>query len=81
MGLEKLIPEILHITLVDDLHRSELAYTIADGKSDESSGHERQVVTDSLRPVMRLQRCSAGVWGEGSSQITLYELGAQQRHV
>lgn len=56
MGLEKPIPEILHITLVDDLHRSELAYTISDGKSDESSVCERLVITNSLRPVMRLQQ-------------------------
>ena len=42
--LEKLIPEILYITLVDDPRRSELAYTISNGKSDESSGRERLVI-------------------------------------
>jgi len=41
---EKLTPEILYITLVDDPHRSELAYTISNGKSDESSGCERLVI-------------------------------------
>lgn len=44
MESEKLIPEILHITLVDDLHRSEPAYTISNGKSDESPGSERQAI-------------------------------------
>lgn len=44
MKLEKLISEILRITLVYDPHRSEPAYTISNGKSDESPGCERLAI-------------------------------------
>lgn len=53
----------------DDPHRSELAYTISNGKSDESSGHERLVIIqlpETCNEVTaRLCMCA-----EGDNQIT-----------